>query len=505
MRVLFVCVASVLAAVRVTDAQLLPREEACRFCYRQCPIACFVGTCGLEYGFAVQRYEMTNQCFTCEASASVGVNKQGDFNICSADESAAASIYTKQQADNSGVMPPSGPGMNGDAAAAIKVAADHATDTAKVAMEAANKANLAAMMATQRYRDLKAKVKGPAEPGSISVNDAQVADAHSLAMQIRSEEKRRAMEAAHKAWATAVEQYNDQLFMLRKQQLATDQAEAVVRHSEKVSEQARADYTKAAAAAAAAARDSAMMGAEAAGTEAAMSEAEELAATAKAAQRKLIIAAANAKEAALGAHSGANAANVPPAPKPTLAPCKVTSFLQTGVSHEQPVGCQMPVQAKPAPLLDAPDNPANDPAVMASIQASRPNMDDVALLPDGSPDMSRVSNELTENLAEKLAANPSLADNQQTFAADLPKMPGMPDMPGVGDPAQALQLAGQPGVGVQMPPGMPSPVGPGMPQLQNMPDLPPMASQSGGMYMVPPEAPMSLIETRQGHLRHGTL
>merc|ERR1712216_470773 len=64
MRVLFVFAVSLLATVRVTDGQLLPREEACRFCYRQCPIACFVGTCGLEYGFSVQRYEQTNQCYT---------------------------------------------------------------------------------------------------------------------------------------------------------------------------------------------------------------------------------------------------------------------------------------------------------------------------------------------------------------------------------------------------------------------------------------------------------
>merc|ERR1740117_620853 len=111
---------------------------------------------------------------------------------------------------------------------------------------------------------------------------------------------------------------------------------------------------------------------------------------------------------------------------------------------------------------------------MMSFNANRPNMDDAALLPDGSPDMSRISGQLTDSLAETIAANPNAVDSQSTFAAQ---------MPGVG--GQALQAM------------------PNMPTLNASPALPPMPSQSGGMYMVPPVSFMQAMH--QGNLRHGNL
>lgn len=66
-----------------------PREQTCRMCYRQCPVACYVGTCGLNFGFEANRYGSSNQCYSCEPAAGVGFAETGDFLLCSADEAAA--------------------------------------------------------------------------------------------------------------------------------------------------------------------------------------------------------------------------------------------------------------------------------------------------------------------------------------------------------------------------------------------------------------------------------
>ena len=66
-----------------------PREQTCRMCYRQCPVACYVGTCGLNFGFESKRYGSSNQCYSCEPAAGVGFAETGDFLLCSAEEAAA--------------------------------------------------------------------------------------------------------------------------------------------------------------------------------------------------------------------------------------------------------------------------------------------------------------------------------------------------------------------------------------------------------------------------------
>ena len=71
------------------DASLGPRGNTCRFCYRQCPVACYVGTCGLNFGFEARRFGTSNQCWSCEPSSGVGFAEAGDFLLCSADEAAA--------------------------------------------------------------------------------------------------------------------------------------------------------------------------------------------------------------------------------------------------------------------------------------------------------------------------------------------------------------------------------------------------------------------------------
>ncbi len=81
---------SLLRGTRRNDVDAVsPREQTCRMCYRQCPVACYVGTCGLNFGFEAKRYGASNQCYSCEPAAGVGFAETGDFLLCSAEEAAA--------------------------------------------------------------------------------------------------------------------------------------------------------------------------------------------------------------------------------------------------------------------------------------------------------------------------------------------------------------------------------------------------------------------------------
>jgi hypothetical protein len=319
------------------------REETCRFCYRQCPISCFVGTCGLEYGFMTKRYKFTNKCYTCDAQASVGINKNGDFSLCTAKESSATTTYIKKAKDGG----PTGPGLPGDARSAAQASSDAANEAMKQAQIAAQKADEAAKAAVDSYRKVSAGTKGAG-------NNEQLAEAHRLAEQIRAQEASKAAEAATAARNIAEQKYNGELKKLRKQQLITDRAEEILMRAEKAGEEARAAYTQAAARAAQAARDAAMSGAVAAGQAAAQAEADEMASAARAAQRRAIMAAKSAKDAADKANIAASIAKIPPQPKPTLPPCasllQGTSLLQ----GSQPQGC-----ALPADRLQLPEPPTD--------------------------------------------------------------------------------------------------------------------------------------------------
>lgn len=461
--------------LRATPKVPTVREETCRFCYRQCPISCFVGTCGLEYGFAVKRYKFTNQCFTCDASSSVGVNKNGDFALCTADEAAATTTYIKKAKDHG----PIGPGLPGDARAAAQAASDAANEAMKQAQLAAQKADEAAKAAVSKYNLVNQKA-------SKGGNAEELAEAHRLAEQIRAQEAAKAAEAATAARGIAEQKYNVELQKLRKQQLQTDRAEEILMRAEKAGEEARAAYTQAAARAAQAARDAAMTGAVAAGQAAEQAEADEMASAARAAQRRAIVAAKSAKDAADKANIAASIAKIPPQPKPTLPPCDPkTSLLQT--KGKQPQGCQLfpqdgtdpyashangdvaasvqenmpqqpqvpqylqnmleakgvpqnqiqpavaqqPQQAQPrvqmAPSLDSQAaQPENADVEAKAVQdgdvgtASDPlakgdGTEDIALNPDGTPDTDRISAAMSQALAEKLTEHPEMVNQPRLY------------------------------------------------------------------------------------------
>lgn len=503
-------------AASVPEAPTI-RQETCRFCYRQCPISCFVGTCGLEYGFSVRRYKFSNQCFSCDASSSVGINKAGDFTVCSADEASATQTYLKIDADTG----PRGPGIPGDARKAAQAASDAANIAVRKAQEAAEQSDKAALFATAKFRTIS-------DQANKEGSDEQNAEAHRLAQQIRAQEYLKALNAALMAKKLAENKYNDQLFKLRKQQLATDSAEEVLQRAEKAGEEARMEYTKAAARAAQAAREAAMSGAEAAGRAAEQAEAEELASAAKAAQRRAIMAAKSAKEAADKANIAATIAEVPPQPKPTLPPCnpnlRAAALVQGG--SEEGKACEMPPQAAapqvPAPQVamdagsnngqEAPsaiafpsDSSAPPPSAPAAqkVEAATPAADAVQAIPlpkdalqmpsitsngdsDDVPpgvapaDDDALANRVTENLAEKMRENPAEVGNMANF--DIGQMPEVQSQlqarAGVYGQAAYQQPeedngmpAGTPGAGLNMDPSQVPDIGQGLLAAGAVPEL----------------------------------
>lgn len=290
-------------ATTPTGAQgaLSLREEVCRYCYRQCPISCFAGTCSLQYGPGVRRYQATSHCFSCDSSASVGVDLTSELKLCSAQEAAAAVEYPKAfiKGDKNPAL--RGPALPGDATREAERATQMAQAAEKQLQAAAATAERAAMTAVHKYRSGGASPTDSNTSGPFAANASadrmQVLQAHQMATQIRAEQALRVSEEAHSAWKVALKAYDDELVTLRKEQLKAAQAEEVAEHNRLLAVQARKDYAAAAAEAAQAAREELLTGESYANKIVQQANAEELASNARAAQRRLAIAAAEAKTA----------------------------------------------------------------------------------------------------------------------------------------------------------------------------------------------------------------
>jgi len=281
------------------------REETCRACYRSCPISCFAGTCGLNFGSNVNRFGTTNSCFTCDQSASVGISRTGDYAICTPEESAATDSYVKKKDP---IKPPWGSSVPGDAKAAAMKAADAANRAVEAAQEAASESEKAAQAAVAKFNTAAGKTEGDKQ---------ELAEAHRLAETIRANEAEQAARAAEEARKQQEQAYTVDLTKLREQEVKTEHSEDALARAEKAAEAARANAKEAAAKAAEAAREAAEAGASAAGQAAEQAEADELAAAARAAQRRAIIAAVSAKSAADKANI-AGAISTAPAQSPAL-------------------------------------------------------------------------------------------------------------------------------------------------------------------------------------------
>lgn len=277
----------------LTQAPAVPSVfmQVCQFCFRQCPISCFAGTCGLDYGVGVRRFQATNQCYSCEAPSTPS------FQICSPEASGATKTYNKPAANNPAL---SGPALAGDADATVKTASAQAQFAVQTLQAAALGAEKAAMQAVGAFHGTATAPVASAEPGaalaaagaSDADNEAklQAAQAHQLATQIRANEALKASQAAHAAWKATVDKYNAQMAVLRREQMLAEEAEENVDQARKVAEAARQQYIAFEAQASAAAKDAIQGGEVIAQKMMAQQKAEETASTARAAQRRLTTA-----------------------------------------------------------------------------------------------------------------------------------------------------------------------------------------------------------------------
>jgi len=444
-----------------------PREETCRFCYRACPVSCFVGTCGMDYGTAVKRYKFTNQCWSCDASVSVGISKVGDFSLCSADEAAATTTYLKKRE-----VFDMGPALPGDARKAAQAASDAANAAMKSAQEAAQQADKAAMAALAKSQAV-AKAAGK--------SDEEIMEAHRIAEQIRAQEAAKAAEAAEMARKIAEQKYNEELEKLRREQLLTDRAEEIMQRAEKASEDARAAATKASARAAQAARDAAMSGAAAAGRAAEQAEADELASAARAAQRRAIIAAKSAKDAADKANIAANIAKIPPQPQPTLPPCAMM-LLQTGQSKNpsdpntvqgRQLDCQMPgLEHGDDPQMQGQPLSNTAAAAITGIEVKDPSASAAQAQLSGLP-QDQIAAALPQDLSAPPQAVPPLDFGPPSAGGAAP--PQSAAAQAVDAAANAVPNAGAIGEEQSVPVPMSMPGGPSIPDEEGgpaQPDLP---------------------------------
>jgi len=434
------------------------RIEICRFCYRRCSVSCSVGTCGLQYGFSVQRYKASSQCYSCDAVSSVGTAVSGDFALCSADDAGATNTYLNM------AEPPVGSAAKGPAAQTAGEAAVSAHQTVVTAEDASSKAARAAREALGHYNAISGHLAGAADA-------AQAAQAHQLATQIRANEALRVAQAAHVEWEDALKAYNIEVDKLRAQQLRTDQYEEALARAEQASERARAEYVRLAGLSAQAAKDAAMTGDDTSAAMAAQAQAMELAASARAAQRRLTVAAKAAHDAGLKLGIAAGI-NLPDSlePQPTLPPC--VTFLQGAADGSKncapPSGAAMPSAQAPANVAPNPvaadavppfpaipqQGPLMTPEQYAAISGD-PNLNGIMKLGvNGMPDEKFLSNEMTQQLASRIAENPNAAADPTLYgipgaAQSGPSMPGMPGpMPGM--PPMPAGMPGMPAM-----PGMP--------------------------------------------------
>lgn len=425
------------------------RGAACRYCHKLCPISCFVGTCGLQSPYSVRKFEATNQCFSCDPAVSVGISRDGDFLRCEAHETGepagGGSPFTKVQGIQQG---PQGPAVPGDAG----LAAMKASQQAQLAVAAATKASIladqAAKAATAKYRQVTAAAGGGG--GKQFFSDQDQAETHRQATAIRAEEALATAEAAHTAWKGAMAAYNREVEKLRRQQLITDQAEKALEMAEANSERSRAQYASFKAEATKAMQAAMMAGGDAANAITSQAASEELAGAAMAAHRRLVIAAKEAKDAS-------NKIAIASA----MAPCMDPKAQAAGGGATGVIGCESIKQqlakakaaaaaAGKAKLLvqpnlpnapPPPSAPVNFQLQKAEVAGLEPEVEEPAVPAEGQLEVPNIEQQLTSQLAEKLAENPGAVQDPSLFS--VPNVPfGANELPVDGtEPVQSFDLS----------------------------------------------------------------
>jgi len=301
--------------LRQEQAPTKLREEVCRVCYRLCAISCFAGTCGLQYGGTIKRYQATGQCFSCDAHDSAGHAPGSELKLCSAKEAAATVGYVRKKPEKKDKPKPaienkaSKPQIEGDPEAEVARATAMAAAAVKQLQAAAAIAARASKMKPRKHPLPKVSTtvplggRGGVTPGGpaddmSSEEKIQAAQAHQLATQMRATDALKVSEEAHKAWQLARDAYDEELPAFRKEELKVQVLEEAANRAEKFAKKSRTDYALAAAEAEAATQANLMGGNSAAQTEVDEAEEEELQSDAKDAQRRLMVAAAAAAKTA---------------------------------------------------------------------------------------------------------------------------------------------------------------------------------------------------------------
>lgn len=223
----------------------------------------------------------------------------------------ATKTYNPPGSNNPAV---SGPALSGNPQSTVSTAAAQAAFAVKTLQAASLGAEKAAMQAVGQFHGAVTPPSASADPSaaiaSAAATDAedegklQAAQAHQLATQIRANEALKSSEAAHAAWKAAVDRYNAQLAVLRREQLKTEEAESDVDQAKKVAEAARQQYIMFEAQASKAAKDAIAGGEAIAQKMMNQQKAEEVASAARAAQRRLTTAVNEAMTASRIASSG---------------------------------------------------------------------------------------------------------------------------------------------------------------------------------------------------------
>lgn len=393
------------------------RKQVCQYCHKLCPISCFVGTCSLQMGFTTRKFETTNQCYSCDPAVSVGINKDGDYMRCDADESgvssSGASPFSQQQSIAQG---PQGPAVPGNAGVAALKAQIQAQAAVRAATKASIWADKAAQAATAEYR----KVTGTGDDAAQAFSSEAQAENHAQAAAIRSAEALRVAEAAHTAWKAAMDAYNVQVAKLRRQQLMTDQAEKALEAAEMASEKARGAYANMQAESSAAMQAVMASGGSAASKITSQAAAEELAGAAMAAHRRLVTAAKEAKDATDKIAIASS-----------LAPCAqtqgadpsggVTGCVSVMQQHQE----DQKIAASRVVRYVQPTLPAPPPPVAFSAEEhveGLGNIDDEPAVPlEGQLEIPSIAQQMSQSLAEKLDRNPAAVEDPSLFS--VPQVP----------------------------------------------------------------------------------
>jgi len=288
------------------------RETVCGVCYRLCPISCFAGTCGLQYGGTIKRFQATGQCYSCDAHDSAGHAPGSELKLCSALEAKATVSYVRKKPEKKKDKPKpvaGKPPIEGDPEAEVARAATMAAAAVQQLQAAAAIAARASQMKPRKHPPpvvpMSAPIggKGGVTPGGpaddLSPEDKmQAVQAHQMATQIRATDALKVSEEAHKAWQLARNAYDQELPAFRKEELKIQVLEDSATRAEQFAKQSRKDYALAAAEAEEATRQKMSSGGSAAESQVEEAEAEELQSDAQDTQRRLMVAASAAAKTA---------------------------------------------------------------------------------------------------------------------------------------------------------------------------------------------------------------